>query len=44
MMRFLEFFRLAPKQAATAPVAKERLQVIVAHQRRQQNSPEYLPL
>ncbi len=43
MMRFLDFFRSSPKQEASAPVAKERLQVIVAHQRRQQNSPEYLP-
>jgi cell division topological specificity factor len=43
MMRILDFFRSSPKQAATAPVAKERLQVIVAHQRRQQNSPLYLP-
>jgi cell division topological specificity factor len=43
MMRILDFFRLSPKESATAPVAKERLQVIVAHQRRQSNSPEYLP-
>jgi cell division topological specificity factor len=42
MMRILDFFRAATKPA-TAPLAKERLQVIVAHQRRQQNSPEYLP-
>ncbi len=43
MMRFLDFFRSSPKEAATAPVAKERLQVIVAHQRRQKNAPQYLP-
>jgi cell division topological specificity factor len=44
MMRILDFFRTQPKQepAATAAVAKERLQVIVAHQRRQSNTPEYL--
>jgi len=40
-MRFLDFFRHA-KDEATAPVAKERLQVIVAHQRRHKDAPEYL--
>lgn len=42
MMRFLDFFRSSP-ESASAPVAKERLQVIVAHQRRQSaGAPEYL--
>jgi cell division topological specificity factor len=42
MMRFLDFFRSSP-ESASAPVAKERLQVIVAHQRRQSvGVPEYL--
>jgi cell division topological specificity factor len=41
MMRLLDFFRAPPKKA-TAPLAKERLQVIVAHQRRQSTTPEYL--
>ncbi|MBA2409037.1 MAG: cell division topological specificity factor MinE [Gammaproteobacteria bacterium] len=40
-MRFLDFFRHA-RGDATAPVAKERLQVIVAHQRRHKDAPEYL--
>jgi cell division topological specificity factor len=42
MMRFLDFFRTAPRQVATADIAKERLQVIVSHRRRHQDSPEYL--
>ncbi|MGH8504046.1 MAG: cell division topological specificity factor MinE [Gammaproteobacteria bacterium] len=40
-MRFLDFFRTT-KDDATAPIAKERLQVIVAHQRRHKDAPEYL--
>lgn len=42
MMRILDFFRAPLRREATATVAKERLQVIVAHQRRQSHTPEYL--
>lgn len=40
-MRLLNFFRNSNK--ATASVAKERLQIIVAQQRRQSQMPDYLP-
>jgi len=40
-MKFLDFFRsTSPKSAS---VAKERLQIIVAHERRRANSPDFLP-
>ncbi|WP_116369127.1 cell division topological specificity factor MinE [Parahaliea mediterranea] len=41
-MSFLDYFRSkqSPRSAATA---KERLQVIVAHERGQRNQPDYLP-
>ena len=40
-MKFMEFFRSSsPKSAA---LAKERLQIIVAHERRRSNSPDFLP-
>ena len=41
-MRFLEYFRAAPRSSAS--VAKERLQIIVAHEHRTRNRPSYLPL
>lgn len=31
------------KKSNTASIAKERLQVIVAHERRKRNQPDYLP-
>jgi cell division topological specificity factor len=40
-MRLLNFFRASTK--STASVAKERLQIIVAQQRRQSQMPDYLP-
>jgi cell division topological specificity factor len=40
MMNFLDFFRQNKK--TTASIAKERLQIIVAHQRSQQKA-DYLP-
>jgi len=41
-MKFLDFFRsLNPGSAATA---KERLQIIIAHERRRVQTPDYLPL
>jgi len=41
-MSLLDYFR-AKKPAQTAQTAKERLQIIVAHERGQRNGPEYLP-
>ena len=40
-MAFLDYFRT--KQKNTANTAKERLQIIVAHERTQRNTPDYLP-
>jgi cell division topological specificity factor len=38
----LDFFR-SRKKTQTASVAKERLQIIVAHERGQRDEPDYLP-
>ncbi|RBW50559.1 cell division topological specificity factor MinE [Marinobacter sp. F3R11] len=40
-MSFLDYFR--GKKTGTANVAKERLQIIVAHERGQRDQPDYLP-
>ncbi len=40
-MSFLDYFKTKNKK--TASVAKERLQIIVAHERGQRNQPDYLP-
>lgn len=40
-MALLDYFRTPKKKTATQ--AKERLQIIVAHQRNQRNTPDYLP-
>ncbi len=40
-MSFFDYFK--SKNKSTASVAKERLQIIVAHERTQQNQPDYLP-
>ena len=40
-MSFLDYFR--SKKNNTASVAKERLQIIVAHERGQRAMPDYLP-
>jgi cell division topological specificity factor len=40
-MSFLDYFR--SKKTNTASVAKERLQIIVAHERGQRDQPDYLP-
>ena len=39
----LGFFR-RPRQANTADTAKERLQILLSHERTGRSSPEYLPL
>ena len=41
-MSLLDFF-LRPRKDNTARVAKERLQIIVAHERRTRGGPDYLP-
>lgn len=40
-MSILNFFKT--KKQDTASIAKERLQIIVAHERSQRNQPDYLP-
>ncbi len=41
-MNFLNYFRSQKKSSAA--VAKERLQIIVAHERTTRGGPEYLPM
>lgn len=41
-MNLFDFFR-ERKQQSSAAVAKERLQIIVAHERQQRGQPDYLP-
>ncbi len=44
-MRIFNFFRPAPpKQENTAHQAKERLQIVMAHERANRESPDYLPM
>jgi cell division topological specificity factor len=42
-MGILDYFRKAPKDKHTANKAKERLQIIVAHQRANRPSVDFLP-
>lgn len=42
-MSILDYF-LRRKKTASASVAKERLQILVAHERNQRNAPDYLPM
>jgi len=39
-MSIFNYFR---KQSPSASVAKERLQIIISHERAQRNTPDYLP-
>ncbi|MFI0474288.1 MULTISPECIES: cell division topological specificity factor MinE [unclassified Halomonas] len=41
-MKLLEFLKRERKKSAS--VAKERLQIIVAHQRSQRGQPDYMPM
>ena len=41
-MNIFDFFR-SRKSGPTASIAKERLQIIVAHERGQRSQPDYLP-
>lgn len=40
-MKIFEYFRNSKKD--TAAIARERLQIIVAHERKRRNQPDYLP-
>ena len=40
-MSFIDYFR--SKKTNSASTAKERLQIIIAHERGQRNQPDYLP-
>ncbi len=40
-MSFFDYFK--SKKKSTASVAKERLQIIVAHERTKKDQPDYLP-
>lgn len=40
-MGFIDYFRAG--KTSSASVAKERLQIIVAHERGKRNQPDYLP-
>ncbi len=40
-MSLLDYFRSSKKNSAS--IAKERLQILVAHERRNRNCPSYLP-
>jgi cell division topological specificity factor len=42
-VRFLDFFRLARPRAASADTAKQRLSLIIAHERHT-GGPDFLPL
>ena len=42
-MNIFDFFRERKKQNSTASIAKERLSIIVAHERGQRSQPDYLP-
>ncbi|KFZ36465.1 cell division topological specificity factor [Shewanella mangrovi] len=42
-MSLLDYFK-SSKKSNTAATAKERLQIIVAHQRSQRGDPDYLPM
>ncbi|MGH8558560.1 MAG: cell division topological specificity factor MinE, partial [Methylococcales bacterium] len=41
-MNLLDYFRVS--RPNTAAIAKERLQILVAHERRERNTPSYLPM
>ena len=43
-MGFFKFFQSGKEEASTARTAKDRLQVLIAHQRTDRTGPDYLPL
>lgn len=42
-MGLLDYFRSRSLGTSSASLAKERLQILVAHERAQRNKPDYLP-
>jgi cell division topological specificity factor len=42
-MRLFDYF-LRPKSPSSAQTAKDRLQILLAHERQDRSQPEYLPL
>lgn len=42
MKKLLDYFLKSKKESASASTAKERLQIIVSHERAKQNSPEFI--
>lgn len=42
-MGLLDYFRTRSPATTSASLAKERLQILVAHERAQRNKPDYLP-
>lgn len=42
-MGLMDFFRAANRRGGSAAVAKERLQILVAHDRAERGRPSYLP-
>lgn len=42
-MNIFDFLRSRKKENTSAAIAKERLQIIVAHERGQRTQPDYLP-
>ena len=43
-MRFMNYFRMKGKNDTSAKSAKDRLHIIIAQQRAQSTSPDFLPL
>lgn len=39
----MSIFNFLKKKKSTANVARERLQIIISHERQKQNAPDYLP-
>lgn len=39
----MSIFNYLRRRSSTASVAKERLQIIISHERSQRNTPDYLP-
>jgi cell division topological specificity factor len=43
-MSFFDLFRLGSKRRSPAETAKERLQLLLAHERAHRNGPDFLPM
>ena len=42
-MSFFDYFKANANEKSSAQTAKDRLQIIVAHERSQRDAPDYLP-